>query len=94
MGKDDFNLLQRVICILHRNPKRIYSIDDLILELDMVSDAVDLGVEYIVVNRDYECRVLDVLIFLNDNGFVVLNSNDIVFITAKGIIMAGDNFFN
>jgi hypothetical protein len=94
MGKAAFNLTQRVLCILRGNHNRIFSIDDLLLELGMVSDPGYSCSEHIGTNRENECVVLDALIFLNDNGFVVLNSNDTAFITAKGIIMSGDNFFN
>lgn len=94
MGKAAFDLTQRVLCILRGNHNRIYSIDDILLELGMVSDSAYSCAEHIGTNRENECLLLDALIFLNGNRFVVLNSNDTAFITAKGIIMSGDNFFN
>ena len=83
-------LLEKVLKILAQNPSKSYSLE----ELTMALIPNDLLIHDISLEREYQAQVLNVLISLDNDCMITLNSNtDESSITSKGISRVQiDNF--
>jgi hypothetical protein len=83
-------LLEKVLKILAQNPSKLYSLEELTIAL-IPNDLLNHDISF---EREYQAQVLNVLISLNDQSMIALNSDtDESSVTLKGLSKVQiDNF--
>lgn len=79
-----FNVFEKILNVLALNPKKSFTLEDL---ANLVIPSGGTLEDSMLIDRTNQAQVLDALIMLDNQGFVVLDSDtDKSFISIKGLI--------